>query len=220
MAVVPLPLDNSKVRYLALTADTLPTDVADPGDKAIITDGPDKFFNGSAWVEDTSGAGGDTTDPLYVTGNGYDVQTTVTRPANTTPYTALDVVGGAVDLGVLGKTALPIVITGVELEIDVAAIPAGMTSFNLALYNVTPPSAIADNGAWDLPSGDRASFLGLITNITPGDLGSTLYGAIEELAIQKKLAGTHLFAYLITVGAFTPAGNSEVYKIYMHTRDM
>lgn len=71
MAVIPLPLDTGKVRYMALTADALPTDVADPGDRAIITDGPDKLFNGTSWVDDTTDLG-ETTQPISVA-DGADV---------------------------------------------------------------------------------------------------------------------------------------------------
>jgi hypothetical protein len=86
----------------------------------------------------------------------------------------------------------------------------------LYLYSVTPPSAIADNGAWDLPSGDRASFLGSIAIPTMVDLGSTLYVEVNNIGKQVKLSGTHLFGYLVTVAGFTPAANSEVYKLTVH----
>ena len=145
----------------------------------------------------------------------YDVATTITRPANATPYTASDALGGALTLGVLGPSGGGILLTDVELEYDVAALPTGFTAA-LALYSVTPPSAFADNAAWDIPSGDRASFLDYITLVTPTDYGSTLYSRTSGLNRQIKLAGTNLFAYLV-VGAFTPAGNSEVLKLTVHT---
>jgi hypothetical protein len=155
--------------------------------------------------------------PFTTASVGYDVQTTVTRAANQTPYTALDVVGGAIDLGVLGPSAKAVRITSAQLELDITAIPSGMTTFTLHLYSVTPPSAVADNGAFDLPAGDRASYLGAFSLGTPADLGSTLYCEVTDVNKQVLLAGTHLFGYLVTTGAFTPAANSEVYKITMHT---
>lgn len=154
------------------------------------------------------------TDALSV---GFDVQTSITRPANVTAYTANDVLGGALDLGVLGPSAKSVMITSVQLEADIAAVPSGMTSFRLYLYSVTPPSALADNAAWDLPSGDRASFLGYIDMGSPVDLGSTLYVEANGVNKQVLLAGTHLFAYLVTNGGFTPNANSEVYKVTLHT---
>lgn len=158
-----------------------------------------------------------TTDSVSVKSGAFDVATTITRPANTTQYTAGDVLGGALDLGVLGPSAKAVKITSSQLEIDVTAIPTGMTTFTLHLYSVTPPSAVADNGVFDLPAGDRASYLGAIPIGAPADLGSTLYVEAVDLNKQVLLTGTHLFGYLVTTGGFTPAGNSEVYKLTLHT---
>lgn len=152
-----------------------------------------------------------------VQGFGYDVPTTITRPANTTAYTAGDVVGGAIQITALAPAASSIIVTGAQLELDIAAIPSGMTSFRLHLYSVTPPSALADNAAWDLPSGDRASYLGFIDLGAPADLGSTCYCEIANVNKQIKTAGANVFAYLQTNGGFTPAANSEVYKLTLHS---
>lgn len=149
----------------------------------------------------------------------YDVVTTITRPANTTPYSALDVVGGALDLGILGKSGKSIILLNTQLEYDVGAIPAGMSTWTLHLYSVTPPSAIADNGAWNLPSDDRASYLGAVPLGILADLGSTLYVETTDQNKKVLLSGTNLFAYLVTTTGFTPAGNSEVLKLTIHTED-
>jgi hypothetical protein len=157
--------------------------------------------------------------PLATTAStvGFNVATTITRPANVTAYTANNVVFGALDLGVLGPSASSVMLTSVQLELDIAAIPAGMTTFQLHLYNVTPPSALGNAVAFALPSGDRASYLGFVPIATPVAFTNTLY--IESNIINKQvlLAGTHLFAYLVTVGPFTPAAVSEVYKATLHT---
>jgi hypothetical protein len=148
---------------------------------------------------------------------GYTSALTITRPANAAPYAANDNVGGALTFPSIGPSAGDIMITSAELEINVAAVPSGMTSFRLYLYSVTPPSATADNGGpWDLPSGDRASFLGYIDLGTPVDLGSTLYVRTDGINAHFKLAGTSVFGYLVTNGGFTPAGNSEVYVVTLH----
>lgn len=140
----------------------------------------------------------------------YESKPTVTRPANTTPYTAGDVVGGAIPLSAFNGTG-DALITSCDLRIDVSAIPAGMTSFRLHLYRDSPPSAIADNAAWDLPSGDRAYYSGYIDLGSPADLGSTLFCEVEQVNKQIRLTGTAMYGYLVTNGAFTPAANSEVY---------
>ena len=132
---------------------------------------------------------------------------TVARPDNATPYTAGDVVGATAaameftTLGLAGKISR---IIGTRLEIDVAVVPSGMSSFRLHLYNVTPPSALADNAVWDLPAGDRAAYLGYVDLGTPVDVGSTLYVQQTGLDVDILFAGTSLFSYLVTNGGYTP----------------
>lgn len=139
-------------------------------------------------------------------------QPTVTRPANATPYTAGDVVGGVVFFsGIPSDTDL--LITSAALRIDVAAIPSGMTSFRIHLYDRAPASAIADNAAWDLPSGDRDGYLGFVDVGSPADLGSTLFAQTDGVnkTVAPALGSVGLYGYIVTSGGFTPAGNSEVY---------
>jgi hypothetical protein len=146
--------------------------------------------------------------------SGGSVQVTITRPANVTAYTANDVLGGALTFATGLTSGQRAMIAGVDLQPQIAAIPAGMTNFRLYLYNVTPPSAVADNGAWDLPSGDRASFLGYVDIGTPVDLGSTLFVQTDNVNKAIQLSGSaNVFGYLVTNGGFTPAANSEVYLI-------
>lgn len=75
--------------------------------------------------------------------------------------------------------------------------------WRLHLYNVTPPSAIADDAAFDVPAGDRASYLGYIDISQLIDTGSTLYIDMPNLAKQVKLLGTSLFGYLVNVTTLT-----------------
>lgn len=142
------------------------------------------------------------------------------RPANATPYTALDVVCGQLQIDGLARTYRgnieanqEIIIVSSRLRWDIAAVPAGMVNFKLHLYSIAP-AVIADNAAFDVVAGDRAGYLGSLDLGTPVDLGSTL--AIEANNIQKQLVlpatGT-LYAYLVTVGGYTPAGNSETGQI-------
>lgn len=136
------------------------------------------------------------------------------RPADTTAYTANDVV-----LGVL--TFRPTAfsreeyITDVRLRIDVTAVNSGMTSFRLYLYKTTPASALADNAAFDLPAGDRVSYIGYIDIGTPTDIGSTLFCQLSQA--NYKIGQTEgLFGYLVTNGAYTPAA-STVYTVEIET---
>ena len=163
----------------------------------------------------------DTSGHLVAQSVGYGSAASITRPNDTTTYSANDVIGSnagatAAISFTLAAGAGDIIITSCALEIDITAVVSGMTSFNLALYNVTPPSALGDNVAWDLPSGDRASFLGLFSLGTPVDLGSTLWVGTNQLNIQVTAASASIFAYLITVGTWTPAASS-VFKVTLHS---
>jgi hypothetical protein len=147
-------------------------------------------------------------------------QATITRPANITAYTALDVVGGAFELpGLTLGSNQDLQVVSSCLRIDVAAIPAGMTTFRLHLYSATPPSAIADNAAFDLTSADRAVYLGYVDLGTALDLGATLFCQADNINKSVRLTTGGMFGYLVTTGGFTPAGNSEVYSVALHAKE-
>ena len=139
----------------------------------------------------------------------FDSQTTFTRPADTTAYTAGDVVGAtlaAIEFRNIGEAGRSIAITDADMRVDVTSVPAGMTTFRLHLYNATPPSALADNAAWDLPAGDRLNYLGYIDLGTPVDIGSTLFVQTDGSGSKqiKMGASSSLWGYLVTKGGFTP----------------
>lgn len=157
-------------------------------------------------------------DPL--TSPGISASVSQTRPANTTAYGAGDVLGpaagsSAMDFNLGAISGSNIMITSASLERDVADLVSGETSYSLYLYSVTPPSALADNAVFDLPSGDRASFLGKISLGTPVDEGGTLYVEQNGINKQVKLAGTHIFGYLVTAGAYTPV-SASVLKVTLN----
>lgn len=148
---------------------------------------------------------------------GYSASVSVTRPSNTNTYAIGDVVGAtaaAWSFPLMGPSGGNIRIIESSIEIDVSAVPAGMTSFRLHLYSVTPPSAYADEATWDLPAGDRASYLGYLDLGTPVDVGSTLFVQAEQ-AKSIKLAGTGLFGYLVTNGTWA-ASSAAVKVIKLH----
>ena len=127
-------------------------------------------------------------------------------------YLANDVIEGAKAFALVGPTSGgAIIITNTRLRVDAAAVISGETSYTLQLYTVTPPSALADNAAWDLPSGDRASYVGAIALGTVVDVGSTLW--VEQTGLTKQItvpSGGSLFGYLVTNGAFTAAATARV----------
>lgn len=148
-----------------------------------------------------------------VPGAAYSGSASVTRPADTTAYAAGDVIGTAVTSVLNFSAAGPtfggnLVLTNVTLEIDVAAIPSGMTTFRLHLYNAAP-TAIADNVAYDLAAGDRTKYLGFVDLPTPLDFGSTLWSETESQiywSIRKQitLVDNNLYGVLQTVAGYTP----------------
>lgn len=144
----------------------------------------------------------------------YDSTATVTRPANATPYTAGDVVGGAYELAFIGPAGGLLRLDFASLTPILTAVPAGMTSFRRHFYSRTPPSAIADNGAWLLSAADAPYYLGYIDVGSPA-LPATSSGALYVQTVQNqqpmRLETTSLFCYDVTNGGFTPAANSEVY---------
>lgn len=147
----------------------------------------------------------------------YTGTATITRAANTTPYTAGDVYGAAFTIANIGGTAGFTKLNLIRILFNIGALPAGMGNFKVHIYSAAPPSAIADNGAWTFNSGDRASYLVEI------DLGTPVLKGGGTVVLQKdnlekilKIAtGTSLFGYLVTDGAFTPAANSETASLLM-----
>jgi hypothetical protein len=129
------------------------------------------------------------------------------------------VIGGALTIANVGPTAGYILINSIRILLNITAVPSGMGNMILFLYDATPPSAVADNGAFTVASGDRSNLLtpNGISLGTPvlGVGGGTVVLQANNLGLQFKLASaqTSLWAYLVTTGAFTPAANSETYTM-------
>jgi len=153
-------------------------------------------------------------------GQGRSKSVTITRPANTTAYTAEDAIGdvsGSAIIefpGLVAPGSLNMILSA-YLEYDVAALPTG-ADFRLELYNDSP-TAIADNAAWSLLSGDRTKHIGSIDFDTLVDRVATLKVDMDKLnkAFWIGAAGStggkrSLYGILVASGGFTPAGNSEV----------
>lgn len=158
----------------------------------------------------------DNSSSLTVDGKAYRTTATITRPSNTTAYTAGDVVGDTggsaiISLTAAGPTAGFVIIQSISLVFSDSAVPSGMGAFRLHLYSASP-TAIADNAAFDLVSGERANYMGFIDLPTPVDFGSSLYTQTDYPGRLVKLAAasTTLFAELETRGAYTPVSASTV----------
>jgi hypothetical protein len=147
-----------------------------------------------------------------------------TRPANTTQYTANDVVGTTTSaihqFTNLGKPGGFIQIMSVRLQIHVASIPSGMSNFRMHFYNAQP-AAIADNAAFDLGATERTAYVGYIDLPAPQDFGSTLFAQADYAGPLVQLANnvSSLWCELQTLGTFTPGANSEVYEMRINAMD-
>lgn len=153
---------------------------------------------------------------LTVDGKAYRSTVTITRPSNTTAYTAGDVVGDTggsaiLTLSSVGPSGGFVLIQSISLVFSDSTVPSGMGAFRIHLYSATP-TAIADNAAFDLVSGERANYMGYIDIPTPQDFGSTLYTQADYPGRLVKLAAasTSLFAEIETRGAYTPVSASTV----------
>ncbi len=153
--------------------------------------------------------------------NARDVSATITRAGNTNVYDPGDVVGMALTFPAAGKPSPsgPILVTGVQFEMDIASVPAGMGAFRLHLYSVTPPSNVTDGAAFDLAAGDRPAYLGFVDIPLPIKLGSTLYAEVNNVGKQVKLNSQNVYGYLQTVAGFAP-GAGDVYKVTIHTAEV
>ena len=154
-----------------------------------------------------------------VQGFGYKGISTVTRAANTTTYTAGDVVGGVLTITNVGPINGQVFLTSARLLENISAVPSGQTSFRLHLYSSSPASAIADNSPHTLGSGDRAAYLGYVDLGTPALVGTgtgSPYTQVDQVNKQIEMpAGTSIFGYLVTAGALVPAANSETYSLVL-----
>ncbi len=143
--------------------------------------------------------------PNYTT-NAFSASATFTPAAAS--HTAGDSVGVAQEFvlkdsrGALPAPGSTFSIVNASLRIDGATVET--TAWRLHMFSVTPPSALADDAAFLLASGDRSSYLGYIDLAQVVDVGDTLY--IEAFNIQKHLTltGTSIFGYLVNGTTLTP----------------
>ena len=170
---------------------------------------------------------GDGGGSVTVDGRAFRAAVTITRPSNTTGYSAGDVIGVAdsgtpanagsaiITLPSIGPSGGYVLIQSVRLMIGNATPPA--SAFRLHLY-MEAPSAILDNAAFDLAAGDVGKYAGYIDLPAPLDFGSVGVTQVDYPGTLIKLAAgsTSLFAELETRNAYTPASGT-VYDLRVLT---
>lgn len=154
-----------------------------------------------------------TIDSTQVAGPAVSAPATFTPAA--TSHAAGDCNGAAQEFALSAPSGGRIMITSATLEIATGTAKA--TSWSLYLYNVTPPSAIADDAPWAYASGDRASRLARI------DLGTAVVEQagvatlrVEQDLINKqiKLAGTSVFGYLVNNAVVTEEAVAHIVTLH------
>lgn len=140
----------------------------------------------------------------------YISRVAVTRPNNTTAYTALDVIGTDPATVIEFTNIAPqgggtIVLLYASLMASVGT--GGPQQTRLHLYSEAP-TGIADNAAYNLPSGDREKYMGYLTLGVPLDLGDTMFTEDDFLRKTVTAKSSSLFAIAQAVGAYTPAAET------------
>lgn len=175
----------------------------------------DSYSQGPGGLYKADGSGPYSVGPdgtaRLISGGGVGLAASATFTPAATSHVAGDVHGGAqlFDLGAPSGSVIRII--SANLRINGATIET--TAWRLHMFSVTPPSALADDAAFLLPSGDLASYLGYLDFAQIVDMGDTLF--IETTNIQKqiKLAGTGLYGYLVNGTTLTPQAVAHIVSL-------
>jgi hypothetical protein len=141
---------------------------------------------------------------------GYSASATFTPAAAS--HSAGDSNGTAQEFTHIGPPGGRVKIVGASLLINGGTVEG--SAWQLHLFNVTPPSALADDGAFLLASGDQASHLGYIDFAQAVDIGSALYIQTNNIFKPIKLLTSSVFAYLINTTTITPQNVAHVVTLH------
>lgn len=127
-------------------------------------------------------------------------------------HLAGDCNGAAATFALMGPSAGRIIIVSAVLKI--ASATAEATAWRLYLFNVTPPSALADDAPFVMATADLAVSLGYIDLGTAVDLVDNQFVQVDGINHMVKLAGTSLFGYLVNLTTLTPAAVAHTVTLY------
>lgn len=160
-----------------------------------------------------------TTNGVVVAGSGIIANASFTPTA--VSYTAGNIIDTAKQFaftyaasGLAVPSGSMIRILTSVLKIDASAAISGEVAYTAHAYDITPPSARANNAAWTRASGDLTAYRGPLALGTPGFAGT---GYIKtQLSDQQdlKLLGTSLWLELINAGTFTGAAVARQVFLY------
>jgi hypothetical protein len=149
------------------------------------------------------------TNPMAMAPPCFTASATFTPAAAS--HTAGDAVGVAAEFALAAPSASLLRI--VSASMMVAGGTNETSTWRVYLFSVTPPSALADDAAFTLASGDRASFLGYFDFAQLVDVGDTLYIEASPNKVIR-LTGTSVLAYLVNLTTVTPAAVARTVRIH------
>lgn len=152
--------------------------------------------------------------PSYST-NAFTASATFTPAAAS--HTAGDSVGVAAEFVLKdnqgGTPSAGATLNIVNASMIIAGGTVETTAWRLHMFSVTPPSALADDAAFLLASGDRSSYLGYIDLSQVVDLGDSLFIEMPNINKIVTLTGTSLFGYLVNGTTLTPQAAAHTVTI-------
>ncbi len=154
-----------------------------------------------------------------------EITTSVTRPNNTTAYTAGDVIGTAASQVLTFNNVSTPFVQGsgwvANATVLSSAAPTTLPSLELWLFKVAPAAA-ADNSAWAVTDAELLNLIAVLP------LATTYVGLASGNHVQQSantIAGFTLpsgsdtiYGVLVVRNAYTPVA-SEVYKVKIITTD-
>ena len=152
---------------------------------------------------------------LSVSGNSASPIVTFTRPANTTPYDASDVIGSdstanleATGAGVSNSL---IQILSASLIMNATSVPSGFATARIHVWD-SAPTAISDNAVFSAAAADRSKYCGYIDMAAIQAIGGGFcWTQGDYVGRSIRLTATSFYFNIALSGAsgFTPASASE-----------
>jgi hypothetical protein len=171
------------------------------------------FTSGDAVLSSSSSS-------TLVGGFTSDAQATITRPANTTAYTATNAAPQGIgtassSLMTFNSVARPTMASGSigSAKMTKSSTATAGAQFRLYLYTGTPTADVADQAAFATKFADAANAIGYIDFVNPvtGADCALFTGSLSQGLLQYSLGvpNTKLYGELVVMNAYTPASGEQ-----------
>ena len=142
------------------------------------------------------------------------VTSTKTRPADASAYVAGDVIGTNDWVFDLQGDANAVYLIAVALRIDINALPSGMGTFKLHLYDDVTAVQLVDNAPQTYLDADKGKYLMTVQLDAVVDKGDYLFcrttGIFDQVTLKK--GASKLYGRLETDAGYTPSSGT-VYNL-------